>query len=44
MSLKKQVNVLIVGAGPSGSVAAGILHKAGVNVLMVEKMRSVLAG
>lgn len=39
MSLKKQTDVLIIGAGPSGSVAAGILHKAGIDVQIVEKMR-----
>ncbi|MBS1781903.1 MAG: tryptophan 7-halogenase [Bacteroidetes bacterium] len=39
MDLKKQVDVLIIGAGPSGTVAAGILHKAGLGVQIVEKMR-----
>ncbi|MBS1774835.1 MAG: tryptophan 7-halogenase [Bacteroidetes bacterium] len=39
MDLKKQVDVLIIGAGPSGTVAAGILHKAGLSVQIVEKMR-----
>ncbi len=39
MSLKKQTDVLIIGAGPSGSIAAGILHQAGIDVQIVEKMR-----
>jgi flavin-dependent dehydrogenase len=39
MDAKKQVDVLIIGAGPSGTVAAGILNKAGLHVRIVEKMR-----
>lgn len=39
MNLKKKVDVLIIGAGPSGTVAAGILLKAGLNVQIVEKMK-----
>lgn len=39
MSIKKQVDILIIGAGPSGTVAAGILQKAGMNIQIVEKMR-----
>lgn len=39
MSLRQKVDVLIIGAGPSGTVAAGILRKAGLNVQIVEKMR-----
>lgn len=37
--IKKQIDVLIIGAGPSGTVAAGILHKAGLDVQIIEKMR-----
>ena len=33
----QEVDVLVIGAGPSGSVAAGIIKKAGYNVHMVEK-------
>jgi flavin-dependent dehydrogenase len=33
----ENVDVLIIGAGPSGSVAAGYLHKQGLNVKVVEK-------
>lgn len=35
----EQVDVLIIGAGPSGAVAAGILHKEGMNIKIVEKER-----
>ncbi|AZG15501.1 NAD(P)/FAD-dependent oxidoreductase [Cupriavidus pauculus] len=34
---KEQVDVLIVGAGPAGSVAAGLLRKRGIGVLVIEK-------
>jgi len=37
--MKKEVDVLVIGAGPSGSVAAAILNKAGVSVQVVEKMK-----
>jgi len=33
----EQVEVLIVGAGPAGSVAAGLLRKRGIQVLVIEK-------
>ena len=33
----KEVDVLVIGAGPSGSVAASIIKKAGYNVHIVEK-------
>ncbi|MCK4707864.1 MAG: tryptophan 7-halogenase, partial [Gammaproteobacteria bacterium] len=33
----KTVDVLIIGAGPAGSTAASLLHKAGFNTLIVEK-------
>ena len=34
---KEEVDVLIVGAGPAGSVAAGLLRKRGIGVLVIEK-------
>jgi len=34
---KEQVEVLIVGAGPAGSVAAGLLRRRGIGVLVIEK-------
>jgi len=34
-----QTDVLVIGAGPSGSVAASIIKQAGYNVIMVEKMK-----
>ena len=37
--MKKEVDVLVIGAGPSGSVAAAMLNKAGVSVQVVEKMK-----
>jgi len=33
----KEVEILIIGAGPSGCVAAGYLHKMGARILVVEK-------
>jgi len=38
MNLKKQVDVLVIGAGPSGTIAASIMHQAGLSVQIVEKM------
>src|SRR5262245_23144616 len=38
MELKNNVDVLVIGAGPSGSIAASILHKAGLSVQIVEKL------
>lgn len=35
----EQVDTLIIGAGPSGSVAAGMLRKQGRNVLIVERQQ-----
>src|SRR5579864_4876791 len=32
------VDVLVIGAGPSGTVAASIVHKAGFSVQIVEKL------
>ncbi|MBV8272759.1 MAG: tryptophan 7-halogenase [Cupriavidus sp.] len=34
---KEKVDVLIVGAGPAGSVAAGLLRRRGIGVLVIEK-------
>src|ERR1043165_7053740 len=36
--IQKDVDVLVIGAGPSGSIAAAILHKHGLDVQMVEKV------
>ena len=33
----REVDVLVIGAGPAGSIAASIIHKAGFNVHVVEK-------
>lgn len=33
----KDVDVLVIGAGPAGAVAAGIIRKSGLNVQVVEK-------
>lgn len=33
----KETDVLVIGAGPAGSIAASIIHKAGFNVHVVEK-------
>lgn len=33
----EQTDVLIIGAGPSGSVAAGILQQKGINTIIVER-------
>jgi len=35
----EQVDVLVIGAGPAGTVAASIIHKAGFKVKIVEKMK-----
>ena len=34
---KENVDVLVIGAGPSGSVSAAYLNKHGINVKVVEK-------
>lgn len=39
MSIHKEVDVLIIGAGPSGTIAASIVHQAGLSVQIVEKMQ-----
>lgn len=38
MDISKQVDVLVIGSGPSGTIAASILQQAGLSVQMVEKM------
>lgn len=35
----EQVDVLVIGAGPAGTVAASIIHQAGYSVKIVEKMK-----
>ncbi|MFY0253884.1 NAD(P)/FAD-dependent oxidoreductase [Chitinophaga sp. 30R24] len=35
----EQVDVLVIGAGPAGTVAASIIHQAGYNVKVVEKQQ-----
>ena len=35
----KQVEVLIIGAGPSGSISSALLHKQGIQTLVVEKQK-----
>ena len=37
MSEVKEIDVLVIGAGPSGSVVSAILHRQNLNVLVVEK-------
>lgn len=39
MAKKEQVDVLVIGAGPSGSVSAAQLHRSGLKVKVVEKER-----
>ena len=34
----ENVDILIIGAGPSGSVAAGYLQKQGAKIIVVEKL------
>ena len=36
---REKVDVLVIGAGPSGTVAASIVNKAGYNVKIVEKLK-----
>jgi flavin-dependent dehydrogenase len=38
MGISKEVDVLVIGAGPSGTIAASILKRSGLNVQIVEKM------
>ena len=37
--LKENVDVLVIGAGPSGCVAASYLHNNGIKVKVVEKQK-----
>lgn len=37
MGAVKEIDVLVIGAGPSGSVVSAILHRQNLNVLVVEK-------
>src|SRR5690606_36298972 len=39
MSINKNVDVLVIGAGPSGTIAASIIHQSGLSVQIVEKMQ-----
>ncbi|RAW00145.1 NAD(P)/FAD-dependent oxidoreductase [Pseudochryseolinea flava] len=34
---KHETDVLVIGAGPAGSIAAAMIHKAGYNVMVVER-------
>src|ERR1700744_6103835 len=36
--MKREVDVLVIGAGPAGSIAAAIMHRGGLSVQIVEKM------
>ncbi len=36
---KNKVDVLVIGAGPSGTIAASIINKAGFKVMIVEKLK-----
>ncbi len=38
MSIRKEVDVLVIGAGPSGTIAASIMKQHGLDVQIVEKM------
>lgn len=37
--VQSEVDVLVIGAGPSGTVAASIIHQSGLSVQIVEKMQ-----
>jgi flavin-dependent dehydrogenase len=37
--MREKVDVLVIGAGPSGTVAASIIHQAGYTVKIVEKLQ-----
>ena len=39
LEMEEKVDVLVIGAGPSGTVAAAILQKKGLNVKIVEKQK-----
>ncbi len=38
-TIHKEVDVLVIGAGPAGSIAAAILHKNGLKAQIIEKLR-----
>ena len=35
--MKEKIDVLVIGAGPAGSIAAAMVHKAGLSVRVVER-------
>lgn len=37
--ITEKVEVLVIGAGPAGSLAASLLHRAGIDVLVLEKQQ-----
>src|ERR1043165_968578 len=37
-AIEKNVDVLVIGAGPAGTIAAAIMHKNGLKVQIVEKL------
>lgn len=39
MSVRKQIDVLVIGAGPAGTIAASIIKQAGFSVQIIEKMQ-----
>lgn len=39
MNAPKETDVLVIGAGPSGTIAASIIQQAGLSVMIVEKMQ-----
>lgn len=39
MHAPKETDVLVIGAGPSGTIAASIIQQAGLSVMIVEKMQ-----
>lgn len=39
MNIQSEIDVLVIGAGPSGSIAASILKQHGLSVQIVEKMK-----
>lgn len=40
MNQKQRTQVVIIGAGPSGSVAAALLHQQQIDVIILEKVLS----
>jgi flavin-dependent dehydrogenase len=38
-AIQKDVDVLVIGAGPAGTIAAAIMHKQGLKVQIVEKVK-----